>query len=281
MRNRKRAVAALLVALAVFGMLFIAQPSKAPDSPVVPYRLDSPLPAGEIVPRYLLPAVYGTPLQPQARNLDFEAGRWLENRWWWWPSIFWQSGVYPEVQPGEGWTAWWVEHAPTGNTYTGRPEVKVVALDEGFPAAYRIAEGSRALQWFQFWRTGWGGVYQVMMFPAGTWRVGVQAHAWYSNCDNSPEAPVVLDYDCQTEVQDARLWFNAGVDVWGRENYYDAVYGEDYEQYGMYSGEYIYSPWFRLTSEPENVTVWLQCRSNLPLKHGDCYFDDVVIERWQ
>lgn len=177
--------------------------------------------------------------------------------------------------------AWWIEGRPCPNTddwKSGRPEVKVIDLATGFPDRLRVAEGSKALQWFTFYRCGIGGVYQQVLLPAGTWRVGAKVHAWYTSCSDDHHSNYVKDAGCEV-VTGEHLWLRLGADPLGRADFYSdsLAWGGRAERYGTYAEEYFWSDWFRVGSEP--VTLWMMGESTLPFRHNDIYIDDVVLER--
>lgn len=283
MNNKKRTAALLVVTAALTAILIqTSLPSDIPGP--TPTNTPTPTPSplrNEAEPMAWLPLIVAHVTTPHVVNLGFEGGAWYKAQRYLWPSTAPTAGVWQEIQPGQGWVAWWIEGRPCPSTddwKSGRPEVKVIDLDAGFPDRLRVAEGNQALQWFTFYRCGIGGVYQQVLLPAGTWRVGAKIHAWYTSCSDDHHSDYVKDSECEV-VTDEHLWLRLGADPAGRADFYSdsIVWGARAERYGTYAEEYFWSDWFRVGSGP--VTLWIAGESTLPFRHNDIYMDDVVLER--
>jgi hypothetical protein len=286
----KKSTLAIVIAsvLVVLAALRFCGESDEIDSPL-PVRLSpinssemySGVPnSSELTPRAYLLLLAGPLGEYSAVNLGFEGGTHNAARWWVYPSTAPFDGGYDEIQPGKGWTAWWIEKRPcpgADDWATGRPEVKVIGRT---PDPLRVAEGNKALQAFTFYRCGWFGVCQQALFPGGTYRLGAKIHAWYSSCDDAPHALVPLDSEC-SPVEDEHLWIRLGADVQGKADLYSPslAWGADYERYGVYAADYFWSDWFTVNGPGMHlVTLWIGGESTLPLKHVDIYIDDVILQ---
>lgn len=286
MNNKKRyaalVAAAVLTAILIQTNLPSDTPSPTPtNTPAPTPTLTLGPPRKEAEPMAWLPLVVAPVTAPHVVNLGFEGDGWYKAQRYLWPSTIPTAGVWQEIQPGQGWVAWWIEGRPCPNTdewVSGRPEVKVIDLNTGFPDHLRVSEGSKALQWFTFYRCGIGGVYQQVKLPAGTWRVGAKIHAWYTSCSDDHHSNYVKNINCEV-VTSEHMWLRLGADPAGRADFYSdsLAWGPRAERYGTYAEGHVWSDWFRVGSEP--VTLWLMGESTLPFKHNDIYVDDVVLER--
>lgn len=166
------------------------------------------------------------------------------------------------VVVGEGWTPFYRPHGQEDDDSTNRkPEWKPAA---GHPS--RVHSGENAQQWFNFYGTNrHAGVYQrVQVVPGRALELRAWAQCWSSSDDEPTSGGPQGDGDLQVRV---------GVDLAGREL--------------PDSADVIWAPWFKpydewmelsllaLVPPGEWVTVYLSSRSNYPVKHNDCYFDDV------
>jgi hypothetical protein len=206
------------------------------------------------------------------RNPDFEGGTTKENIWW--------NGVlgpyrttpgFAEVNPPEGWVAWWVEGiVDASGRLTGRPEVKVISLSTGADPE-RVLSGNCAVNWFTYWRTHYGGLLQVVEdAPPGEYEFGLYLHSWYSDCDGHPHREYPLMSDCVTRAEGSRDLLRVGIDpAGGMDPRADTVvWSQPMEVYGTY-GE-------ALTVRAHcqgRLTVFIWGESNYPLKHEDIYMD--------
>src|SRR3970040_962821 len=79
----------------------------------------------------------------------------------------------------DGWTPWWVPQQPGDPSWKNRrPEWKRASA-HGVPA--RLRSGGSAQQYFSFWGTHTGGLYQRVMAPTNArLRFNAWGHAWSS-----------------------------------------------------------------------------------------------------
>ena len=206
-------------------------------------------------------------------NSGFEAGTHKATAYWT-PAGGPYHDQFNEVNPPEGWTAWWYEGFPCATAYTfdtGRPEI-LTFTDPG-----RVHSGTKAVKAFTFWRCHEMGLFQKVDVVTGTYVFTVYAHSWYSNCSNKPFDPP-LDSDCQTPLA---AWnkLKVGIDSGGDIDPHGSSvhWGATIEQYGVYGQQ----PLAVIASVPMSgtVTVFVSSLADNPLKHADVYLDDAALWR--
>lgn len=181
-----------------------------------------------------------------------------------------------------GAAMWWREGMPSpycGDHKLGRPEYKHLQLGINISDEQRTHGGTRAGMMFTNWRPHEAGWRWVEPVGAGELvRASIYAHAWYSECSDKPHEPPV-DKDCRTSIHWAHMYLSMGIDpTGGLDPWADTVvWGERVEQYGTYDGP-VRSP--SVTAEADEVTIFFRSEATHPLKHCDCYVDDleVVVE---
>jgi len=100
------------------------------------------------------PVAHIQPAVSALTNPSFEGG-WTRKTLYWTPESGPFDTEFGEIATPEGWVSWWREGFPcpgTDSYVLGRPEVKVIDLDTGFPDPERVRTGTKATQWFTFWR---------------------------------------------------------------------------------------------------------------------------------
>ena len=109
------------------------------------------------------------PMVVPLENPGFEMGT---GQGTWWCNHYHDSGlcvdgpyhtIFAEVNPGQGWVAWWVENYwPISGSLTGRPEMVLAGT---IPDAERVHSGAKAQKMFTFWRTHLMGLAQKFCWP--------------------------------------------------------------------------------------------------------------------
>ena len=217
-------------------------------------------------------------------NPSFEGG-WTRDTRWWTPTSGPNGGSFGEIFTPEGWETWWLEGFPEpgepDERVTGRPEVKVISLADGFPDATRVRSGDQAVQLFTFWRAhDMGLVQRVAVEPGKTYRFSVYAHAFYSQCSGKWHHPVPLETDCETAIGWAHTWLSVGIDPTTDNADRDpragtVVWSEEREVYGAYADEPLL---VEVVAEGDYVTVFMRSWTTHALKHCDVYVDDAKLE---
>ncbi|MEM7283973.1 MAG: hypothetical protein AAF438_20365, partial [Pseudomonadota bacterium] len=98
------------------------------------------------------------------------------------PYSAWQI-QYGTAQVAATWTPWWLEDANHDPIYA-QPEYKP-AEGQFFPN--RVFEGARAQQWFTFYKSHYGGMYQQVsgVTPGQTYRFTIMVQVWSSSSDDA------------------------------------------------------------------------------------------------
>ena len=210
-------------------------------------------------------------------NGGFEEG-WHLSTAFWTPEggpIFDQ---HQEITPPEGWVAWWHEGFPSADgSLTRRPEVRVISA---IPDAERVRSGEQAVQWFTFWGSHIGGLYQQVAVEDGhSYTFSIYAHSWFANCDLKPHYRLPLDYDCDTDdpILWAQDWLKVCIDPTGGMDPLGpaVVCGKAREIYGVY-GEALTTG--RVQAQGLMITVFVRSEASHPLKHDDFYIDDALLQ---
>lgn len=160
----------------------------------------------------------------------------------------------------DGWTPWCVsQQSPPDPAWKNRrPEWKRATLEVD-PA--RIHTGESSQQYFSFWGTHIGGVYQRVMVPRNTrLRFSAWGHAWSSE-QNAP----------RPSVNPTHMHMRIGIDPKGGSNPFDAGIVWSAEQDAIDE----FAP-FRVeaTAQGGRVTAFLWSAPDEPRKHQNVYWDD-------
>lgn len=174
-----------------------------------------------------------------------------------------------EVRPPNHWTAWWFNQWPNVcyPHKTGQIELSRFNTDP-----FRIIHGNWSLKYFTFFRCHWAGILQQVELPSGTYSASVKAQAWYSSCSSKPYAKGnPLDENCNPAPW-ANLTIRIGIGT-----------GDDPRQNVVWSLPVEgYNEWVTAQTPPVFigglVTVFIESRSDAPLKHNDVYLDDVWLK---
>lgn len=229
-----------------------------------------------LVPRAYLPIIAGDSGN-LAQNPSFEQGNDGECLWW---DIagFERHDCPQEVRPAKSWAFWWLnqEQGICAPHRTGQPEAAVFDVDP-----FRVASGARSFRYFTFFRCHHAGLLQRhIILRSGFYRASAQAQAWYGSCDAQPYYPgEPLDENCN-EAPWANLTIRVGIGV---NMGFDDDPRSDLIQWGEWTEGY--NEWVTVESPavpiaaPSFVRVFIESRSDAPLKHNDVYLDDVRL--WQ
>lgn len=178
-----------------------------------------------------------------------------------------------------GAVMWWRHEMPSPDVpehALGQPEYKHIEFPVSMNDEERIRSGSKAAMLFTMWRphdAGWRWRYPVR--KGERVRARIYAHAWHSQCSQKPhDGPI--EEDCRTSIHWAHMYFSVGLDpTGGLDPWADTVrWGERVERYGTY-GKPVRSP--SIEAEGEHVTIFFRSQATHPLKHCDCYIDDLEV----
>lgn len=162
----------------------------------------------------------------------------------------------------DGWTPWWVPQQATDPAWKNRrPEWKQATLSID---PFRIRTGASAQQYFTFWGTHVGGVYQrVMVPPNARLRFSAWGHAWSSE-QNAPRPsvnPTNVHMRIGIDRQGGTDWSDPGI-VWSAEQNAIDVFVPFTVEAAALGGR---------------VTVFFYSAPEEPRRHNDIYWDDVLL----
>ncbi|MBN1287272.1 MAG: LysM peptidoglycan-binding domain-containing protein [Anaerolineae bacterium] len=171
----------------------------------------------------------------------------------------WNDVLTAQLAPG--WTPWWVPQTEDDLSWRNRqPEWKAAEA----PWLNRIRSGEKAQQYFTFYGTHIGGVYQsVSVNPGDQLRFTIWVQVWSSAYDDA----AVSEAHGQVDVQ-------VGIDPKGGTNGLsgDIVWSAPKQQY---------DEWFLMsvetTAAANKVTVFVRSAPEFPVKHNDIYLDDALL----
>lgn len=163
----------------------------------------------------------------------------------------------------DGWSPWWVpQQRPADPAWKNRrPEWKRATLNVD---AARIRTGESAQQYFTFWGTHTGGVYQRVMVPKNArLRFSAWGHAWSS--EQNPPRPSVNPTDVHMRI---------GIDPKGGLNPFDpgivwSAGQNAIDEFKPFSVEAV--------AQGGRVTVYLYSAPDEAKKHNDIYWDDAEL----
>jgi hypothetical protein len=223
-----------------------------------------------------IPAAFSEEIE--VKNGSMEGVTRKSARFWQWGTPVGQDIETNEINAPDDWTVWWVEGEPCAGAptewFSGRPEVLLADLNDGFNDNLRVFDGNKALKWFTFYRCNHGGIFQTLPVMNGTYQFSYQGQTWYSGCSTDPHGDQPRDDFCA--VIDSHAYLRAGIDPEGGDEYAapSVVWGSSIENYGTYD-DAIVSPAVEVTSG--FLTLWIEVNSELPLKHNDLYADAVEL----
>jgi hypothetical protein len=163
----------------------------------------------------------------------------------------------------DGWTPWWVDQQrpPDPSWKNRRPEWKRATLEVD---AARIRSGESAQQYFSFWGTHIGGVYQRVMVPRNArLRFSAWGHAWSSE-QNAPRPsvnPTNMHMRIGLDPKGGVDPFDPGI-VWSAEQ--SAI-----DQYAPFAVEAV--------AQGGRVTAFFYSAPDEPKKHQNVYWDDAEL----
>ena len=163
----------------------------------------------------------------------------------------------------DGWSPWWVDQIKNVDPAwkNRRPEYKraVQLVDPT-----RIRSGQSAQQYFSFWGTHIGGLFQrVMVPPNARLRFSIWGHAWSSE-QNAPR-PSVNPTNVHMKIgidPTGGIDPHSGSIVWSAEQ--NAI--DDFKPFAV-----------EATAQGGRVTVFISSAPDEPKKHQDLYWDDAEL----
>ena len=171
---------------------------------------------------------------------------------------------YGTAQMAADWTPWWIEdenHDPVW----AQPEYKP-AEKQFF--SNRVLDGERAQQWFTFYKSHYGGLYQQIsgVTPGNTYRFSVYAQAW-SSAESTIESVTPGDPRFEIGISptgDAQPGFIGGPPI-------------NVEWSGLAPMSGIIDQWQLMTidvvAQSSTITVYMKANPQWALKHNDIYVD--------
>lgn len=163
----------------------------------------------------------------------------------------------------DGWTPWWVpQQTPPDPAWKNRrPEWKRATRDVD-PS--RIRSGESAQQYFSFWGTHIGGIYQRVMAPRNArLRFSAWGHAWSSE-QNAP----------RPSVNPTNMHMKIGIDPRGGVDPFDPGIVWSAEQSAIDE----FAPFtVDATAQDGRVTVFFYSAPDEAKKHQNVYWDDAAL----
>jgi LysM repeat protein len=205
----------------------------------------------------ILLLVVGVPLQAQSGNLLTNPG---------FEAPFVTAAGAPPREVAQGWTPW---HVPTSEGMSASENVQ----PEYYPASDtvnglgvpRILSGDDAQQYFSFFATHVGGVYQTVsgISVSDPLRFSVQAYLWSSTFD-----------DPDLSEEDGGVVLQVGIDPTGGTDGTSAsiVWSEATQNYDTYA-EYTVTTDALATT----VTVFVRSTVSFPVRNNVIYLDDASL----
>lgn len=172
----------------------------------------------------------------------------------------------PPRQVAQGWTPW---HVPTAAGMSASENVQ----PEYYPAtdtnnglgAPRVRSGSDAQQYFSFFATHVGGVYQTVsgLTAGDALTFSVYGYLWSSTFD-----------DADSSEDDGGLFLQVGIDPTGGTDGESAniVWSQPAQTYDSYA-QYMVSA----VAQASSVTVWVRSSVSVPVKNNVVYLDDASL----
>lgn len=172
----------------------------------------------------------------------------------------------PPRQVAQGWTPW---HVPAASGMSASENVQ----PEYYPATDtnnglgvpRVRSGSDAQQYFSFFATHVGGVYQTVsgLTAGDALTFSVYGYLWSSTFD-----------DADTSEDDGGLFLQVGIDPTGGTDGESAniVWSAPAQTYDAYA-QYTVSA----AAQGASVTVWVRSSVSVPVKNNVVYLDDASL----
>lgn len=168
-----------------------------------------------------------------------------------------------ELHTADGWTPWWVPQSVSDPAWKNRrPEFKraTLAVDPG-----RVRNGESAQQYFSFWGTHIGGVWQQAVVTTGALlRLQAWGHAWSSEADHP-----------RPSENPTNVHMSIGIDPYGGTDPVSSsvIWSEDHSAIDEW---YLFA--VSAQAFADIVTVFIRSAPEWPKKHQDIYWDDVSLE---
>jgi len=163
----------------------------------------------------------------------------------------------------DGWTPWWVpqQRPPDPAWKNRRPEWKRATLEVD---AARIRTGESSQQYFSFWGTHIGGIFQRVMVPRNArLRFSAWGHAWSSE-ENAP----------RPSVNPTNMHMRIGIDPRGGQDPFDPSVVWSAEQ----SAIDAFAPFsVEASAQGGRVTAFFWSAPDEPRKHQNVYWDDAEL----
>ncbi|MCB0012543.1 MAG: hypothetical protein KDE34_11600 [Anaerolineales bacterium] len=174
------------------------------------------------------------------------------------------AGICTTAQMAQGWTPYWRSHNPLDDPWIiVNPEYK--PAESFFVNPPRVRTGERAQQYFTFWATHEGGIFQQQtVIPGAEYCFSVWGHSWSARDDDDaftgPDDGIIvqkigIDPTGNTDWQ-------AGSIQWG-ENWVVPDYYDAFMQRGVATGPLL--------------TVYAYSQPTYAMKHNDIYWDDAAL----
>ncbi|PJF28192.1 MAG: hypothetical protein CUN53_01260 [Phototrophicales bacterium] len=172
----------------------------------------------------------------------------------------------PPRQVAQGWTPW---HVPAASGMSASENVQ----PEYYPAtdtnnglgAPRVRSGSDAQQYFSFFATHVGGVYQTVsgLTAGDALTFSVYGYLWSSTFD-----------DADMSEDDGGLFLQVGIDPTGGTDGESAniIWSQPAQTYDAYA-QYTVSA----AAQGSSVTVWVRSSVSVPVKNNVVYLDDASL----
>lgn len=173
----------------------------------------------------------------------------------------------PPRQVAQGWMPWHVPAAPGMSLSENvQPEYYPATDTTNGLGVPRILSGTEAQQYFTFFATHTGGVYQRVtgITPGAQLRFSVNAYIWSSSFD-----------DVDVSEDDGGVVVQVGIDPTGGTDgqsgsiVWSAPVAQQYDQYDLYS--------VTATAAGNAVTVFVRSTVSFPVKNNNIYLDDASL----
>lgn len=169
-----------------------------------------------------------------------------------------------ELQVAAGWTPWWIED-PNHDPTWARPEWKKA---EGQFYPNRVREGATSQQYFTFYKSHYGGMYQQVsgVTPGTPYRFGIWVQIWSS-----------LEDDPLNSVGPGDPRFEIGIDPTGAANAgqnhppASVVWTGPADMWDVIDRWHFMA--IDVTAESSTITVYIRSNPQYATKHNDIYLD--------
>jgi len=172
----------------------------------------------------------------------------------------------PPREVAQGWTPWHVAATPDMSSSENiQPEYYPASDVTNGLGEPRIRSGSDAQQYFSFFATHVGGVYQTVsgVTPGAALRFSVYAYLWSSTFDEADES-----------ADDGGMVLQVGIDPTGGTDGEStdiiwSIAGQNYDTYTEYT--------VSAAAAAASVTVFVRSSVSFPVKNNVVYLDDAAL----